>query len=116
MRDEKRWRKEHVVLTGGLGDQSLSRPLAEESDPVGGMGEGHPRAILPRRLQPCPSATSQLQLWLIHKLTTHTHNSFINVYFHLNQEMNASTGGSACASQGTDPLRVLAQGRLAVEL
>lgn len=53
--------------------------------------------------QASPSATSQLQLSLIRKLTTHTRNSFINVYFHLSHQMDASTDDSARPSSGTGP-------------
>lgn len=73
-----------------------------------GWGMGAQEPFGPILSQACSLATSQLQLRLIHKLTTHAHNSFINVYFYLNHQMNASTDGSVHASQGTDPLQGLA--------
>lgn len=113
LRDEAREEiKEEVSHSdwGALTAPQFERGLAEESDSVVRVGEGHPRAVCHIVLPSCPSATSQLQLHLIHKRTTHTRNSFISVYFHLNQQTDMCPDGHARASQGTGPLRGLAQG------
>lgn len=77
----------------GKEDQSLQGPSAEESTQGAGWGKGTQESFSRTVLWPRPPATSQLQPFLVHKLTTHTRNSFINVYFHLNQQTNTSIGG-----------------------
>lgn len=52
---------------------------------------------------PCPSATSKLQLGLVHQPRTRVCDSFINIYFSLNQHMAVSIADSGC-SQSTSPL------------
>ena len=68
-------------------------PRQSHRTPSAGWGKGTPEPFCHMVLWPCPTATSQLQLHHSHQPTTHTHNSFINVYFHLNQQMNTSIGG-----------------------
>lgn len=109
LRDEAREEIKEEVSHSDWG--ALTAPEFEQGFGRGvRMGEGRPRAVCHIVLRSCPSATSQLQLHLIHKRTTHTRNSFISVYFHLNQQTDMSPDGHARASQGTGPLRGLAQG------
>lgn len=67
------------------------------------VAEKEPGPFLLHCFVPCPSATSKLQLDLMHQPRTHVCDSFINIYSSLNQQMVASIADSGC-SQSTSPL------------